>query len=201
MNQGTCVSFAQPTHFTFQINSLMKNAYRLLLTLFAAATTLSSCSRADYAFKSNTPAYHNSRHVASEAVSPTPAATLAEPATTAALPQIAAAPKAKAARVAAATRQQASAPKATAAAKPTFLQRAVLKKAAKQLAKIQVRKQNTAEATAPASKLGRAAIVAGAGLLLLLLGGAAEVGIIALIGLIAFIVGLVLVIVALVSGE
>ena len=78
----------------------------------------------------------------------------------------------------------------------------LVKKVAKQLAKVQVGHQNQAsiEHTA-ASKTGRAAIIAVAGLVLLLIGAAANVGIIVTIGSIAFLVGLILVVVHLVSGD
>lgn len=173
----------------------MIKAYRLLLTLCTAGAALTSCSRADYAFKPATPSYRGSVLVRAAVPAPSAAAVVATPALAT-----------KSAEAATATLEAPTPSRAVvrsvpAPAKRTLTQRVLTSKVLKQVAKAQVRQQNTAEAAQPASKLGRSLAVAGVGLLLLVLGGAAEIGLIAIIGLIAFIVGIVLAIVALVNGD
>ena len=64
----------------------MKKTYQLLLALGVTAAPLSSCSRADYAFKANTPAYHGSERVTTATSIAAPAA---ETLTAAATPEAA----------------------------------------------------------------------------------------------------------------
>ena len=79
------------------------------------------------------------------------------------------------------------------------------KQIAKRLVKLEGAHENTASVEDVAGpKTGRSAIIAGVGLLMLLLGGAVGGGIgglLALFGLIAFLVGLVLIVVHLVNGD
>jgi len=170
----------------------MNKPYQFLLALGIAAASLSSCSRANYAVNTtDTPASVAIEQPSAvvttrlvESAKPAELATVAMPVATATKSiKVAAAPAAK----------QANA---------SLVERVLVKKIAKQLTKTQASHQSKAntEQTA-ASKTGRAAIIAGAGLVLLLLGGAANVGIIAVIGLLAFIVGIILVVVHLVSGD
>jgi len=171
----------------------MNKPYQLLLALGIAAASLSSCSRANYAV--NNPA---TAPVSVSLEQPTALVTtkLAEPAKTAEAVMVATpvAPVAK--------HVEAVATPVAKHAKPSLVERVLVKKVTKQLAKVQASHQNKAsiEQTA-ASKTGRAAIIAAAGLVLLLIGAAANVGLIATIGAIAFLVGLILVVVHLVSGD
>jgi hypothetical protein len=71
----------------------MRNAYRVVVTLVAAAVSLSSCSRANYAFNNNVPAYLGSEQVhapVATTLAPESVATVAAP--DAAMQVVAAAP-------------------------------------------------------------------------------------------------------------
>jgi hypothetical protein len=169
----------------------MKKSFRALLALGITAASLSSCSRANYAFNTTTPV-----SVAVEqpsALVTTHIEEVAKPAEAAPAAALSVVVAKRAAVVAAPVAKH---------VKPSLAERVLVKKVAKQLAKVQVGQQNKAsiEHTA-ASKTGRAAIIAVAGLVLLLIGAAANVGIIGTIGAIAFLVGLILVVVHLVSGD
>lgn len=176
----------------------MKKKHSLLIAIGITAASLTSCSRSSYTFNTNVPAYLGATQVRSVAT-PAPAsvkeakisAAVAVVPTTAA-PMVLQQELTQAVAVAPVTKQ----------APPYLVQRVLIKKLAKQLDKAQVKHQNAArtEHTA-ASKTGRAAIISLAGLLLILLGAATGVGIIAVIGIIAFIVGIVLVVVNLVNGD
>ena len=174
----------------------MKKSFQAFLTLSIAAASLSSCSRANYASNTTTPVSVASISVASEQPSAVVTTRLQEVAKPAELTP-AAAPDAVVAKSTATVAMPAAKQ-----AKPSLVERVLVKKVAKQLAKVQVGHQNKAsiEHTA-SSKTGRAAIIALAGLVLLLIGAAANVGIIITIGSIAFLVGLILVVVHLVSGD
>lgn len=176
----------------------MDKVYSFALTLLVGAASLSSCSRANYAFDNKVPAYQGAEQVATAQAAMAPEVAVK----TAGLPVVesqtveAVAPAAAAPVVA-----KALANGSAKAARPSLTQRLLVKHVAKQLSKV-ARSQNTArtEQTA-ASKTGRAALVALAGLVLILLGAAVNVGIIATIGAIAFLVGIILVVVHLVSGD
>ena len=122
----------------------MNKAYRLVLALCATAATLSSCSRANYAFNPSAPAYFGSQPARTTAMLP------AAPAPASPVASVVAAPVAPAPVKAAAvvTRPAASVPSTLAPAAPeqltattlatepakadksTFAQRLVLKKVA-----------------------------------------------------------------------
>ena len=181
----------------------MKKSYQLLLTLGITVASLSSCSRADYAFRANTSSYHQSTRVSASdlATAPVAEAVTADPTPVRMLP-VSASAKALVEAPSVVTAPSRTQVGTTKTQVPSFSpQRLLVKKVVKQLTKATHAKQNAAEIAQPASKLGRAAIVTLVGLLLLVLGGAAEIGLIAIIGLIAFIVGIVLVITSLVNGE
>jgi hypothetical protein len=178
--------------FQFSFPFFMNKPYQILLALGIAAASLSSCSRANYAVNTTaTPA-----SVAVEQPTALVTTRLVESAKPAEVAQVAAP-----AAVAAKSIEVAAAPAAK-QVKPSLVERVLVKKVAKQLAKAQASHQSKAstEQTA-ASKTGRAAIIAVAGLVLILIGAAANVGIIATIGAIAFLVGLILVVIHLVSGD
>lgn len=183
----------------------MYKAYRLLLALCATVATLSSCSRANYAFNPAAPAYLGSQPARTTAVLP------AAPASTSPVASVVATPVATAPvkAVAVATRPAASVastmapaapeqPTATTLAvepvkvgKPTFAQRILLNKVAKQLAKADARHQNAAAVTHTAAK-GAPITVAIIGLIALLVGIIASSGLLITLGSIVLVVGLVL---------
>lgn len=188
----------------------MNKAYRLLLALCATAATLSSCSRANYAFNPATPAYLGSQPARTEAVRSAPAVavapTVVEAAPVAAEPIRVEAPVAVASTTPAVTARPAKVaaqPVATEApavavaeapakaAKPSLVQRLMLKKVSKQLAKLDARKQNAAGATHTEAK-GAGLTVAIIGLIALLVGIIASSGLVITLGAIVLVVGLVL---------
>lgn len=172
----------------------MKKSYRLLLALGIATASLSSCSRASYSFNPAAPAYLGSEHVRPTAAQAAPAVASAAQ-VTAPVASVIVAQKAAAVGVVAPAAKW---------ARPLQVQRILLKKVTKQLAKIQVNRQNTAHLEHTASKTGRSALVALAGVALIAIGGAIGTGfggLLVLIGLIAFLVGIVLLVVHLVSGD
>lgn len=174
----------------------MTKFYSYLVAGCMAVASLASCSRSHYAFKPAASAYHGTVAAARpEAPAPQAAPAAPEQATAAVVAQ----PAKQAEKVAAkapAKVQVAAAPSAP-AKKAAALQKKVATKVVKQFRK----HQETASATEAQSKAGRAAIVAGVGILLWLLGYAAGIGLIALIGFLAFIVGIILLIVALINGN
>jgi len=175
----------------------MKKTYSLLVTLLVALVALSSCSRSNYAFNNKVPAYLGSEQAHTVATKPTPVkeAKKAEAAVT---------PATAGLTVVQPQAISAVASSATKAARPTLMQRALVKHVAKQLDKLSTRRQNMAHTEHTASKTGRAALIALVGLALIFLGGAIGNGVgglLALIGVIAFLVGIVLVVVHLVSGD
>lgn len=202
----------------------MSTPFHLLqkLAAFAVLAALASCSRGNYVALPSTEAYHGSHRIASTRVDAAPptVATVEEPAAEATPPVVAAPPQPAAKAMhkrGAAKRPVVAQPVAAKAvveqpsaavpqpavhqAKLNPAQKVLVAKLTRKATKLQARQpHNFAEAKAPASKIGRAAIVALIGLLLLILGGAAGVSILALIGLIALIVGVVMLIVALVNS-
>lgn len=188
----------------------MNKAYRLVLALCATAATLSSCSRANYAFNPATPAYLGSQPTHTVAAAPvatpapavevSPEVTVPVVATTTpeapkAAKVVAVAPKHTAPKVVIAE-QAAPAIAATTATtapvqKPTLVQRLMLKKISKQLAKAQSNKSNAAEASQTAAK-GTGLTVAIIGLVALLVGIIASSGLVITLGAIVLVVGLVL---------
>ena len=188
----------------------MNKAYRLALALFATAATLSSCSRANYAFNPAAPAYLGSPPARTVAVAPATMTPAVEAAPAVAAPAVAVAPeaapatkveaaaprRAAVAQAAPAAQAEAAAPTAIAtepakAAKTSFAQRLVLKKLNKQLAKAGVRDQNTASTTETAAK-APGITVAIIGLIALLVGIIASSGLVIVLGSIVLVVGLVL---------
>lgn len=192
---------------------MQKFSLSYLWAVGVAVISLSSCSRTEYAFNPATPAYLGSTQVTAPA-----AAIMAEAATQASsttikpvAQQAAATPtRTRVATVAQTTKagtQTAFANKVVSVAtkKPlTLLQHVVVNKLGKQVAKARAAHENTASAQhTAASKTGRAAIVALVSILLIVLGGAVGEtvgGILALIGIIGFIVGIVMFFSSLING-
>jgi hypothetical protein len=182
----------------------MRKIYSYITLALLTSASLSSCSRTDYAFKPNTSPYHGIQ----QSVSVAPARTAENAATevtssSTAIAETAVTPVSPAAIVAPVRKAKlhakptAVAPKLTLTTVPKKVVDKLVRTVDKQLDK----HQDAAAVNQPASKAGRAAIVGGVGLLLLLLGGAAEIGIIALIGLIAFLVGAIMLVIALINGD
>lgn len=207
---------------------MRKLSFTTLLALGIAAASLSSCSRANYAFNPKAPSYLGSKKVHAVA----PAATVAK-ATTPKTSPIEAAPAHQS--IAVVTPRSVPTPvakvpkemvqpvpvapavvatNASAVAKPSLMQRGILKGLAKKLDKMQ-RKQSTADTQNTASKKGQSLIVALGGLGLAIIGliiaggslsggsgaGVAAGVILYYVGLIAFIVGVVLLVIHLVNGD
>ncbi len=86
-------------------------------------------------------------------------------------------------------------------ARPKLVQQLVLKKVVKQLAKAQAARQNTTQVAQTASKAGKAGLVILAGLAVILLGGLiGGANVVVTIGGAIFVVGLILLLIALVRG-
>lgn len=207
----------------------MNKAYSFLAVLCVAATSLTSCSRSNYSFNNQVPAYLGSERVQPvakatpvpatiEAVTDIPAATTVAatpaPATTPAKVVVATPISAQATpAVVAAAPAIASTPVAK-AAKPSLIQRLALKSVVRELNKMH-QKQATAGTEKTASKKGNAALIALGGILLAVLGliivggsglggsgaGVAIGAILFYVGFIAFIVGVVLLVIHLVNGD
>ena len=207
---------------------MRKLYFTTLLAMGVAAASLTSCSRANYAFNPKAPSYLGSTKVRPVA----PAATVAKATATKAAPIKAApvnqsntvvTPRPAATPVAKVTKQAAqpvtAAPVVVAAnaapvAKPSLMQRGILKAVAKKLDKLQ-KKQATADTQQTASKKGQALLIALGGLLLAIIGIAIAGGSISggsgagvaigvifyYVGLIAFTVGIVLLVIHLVNGD
>jgi len=177
----------------------MKKTYSLLVALLFAVASLSSCSRSNYAFNNKVPAYLGSEQAHAVAAQPTPA-----PVGEVNKVEVATAPAIAAPAVSQPQATLAVASNAAKATHPTLMQRALVKHVVKQLDKLSASRQNTAHTEHTASKTGRAALIALVGLALIFLGGAVGGGfggLLVLIGIIAFLVGIVLVVVHLVSGD
>ncbi|MCA8831471.1 hypothetical protein [Hymenobacter pini] len=172
--------------------------YAYLAGTVLAATSLASCSSSHYAFRPNTPAYHEvaSQVQVQPAPAATPSATPAEqPAATPAAPVSAAAQKPA---VTPGRKAVAPARRLVLPGKVGLLQRAALAKVTKQLH----RQPEIAKAGQAQSKAGTAGIVIGIGLVILLIGGLiGGTNFVATIGGVTFLVGLIMLIIALISGK
>lgn len=181
----------------------MRKIYSYITLVLLTSASLSSCSRADYVFKPNASPYHGVQQ--SVAIAPTYTTKRAAAQVVSNEISEPAATPVSVASIAAPVRHAKLNAKSTVIAPNKLTLNTVPKKAVDKLVYVvgkQLNKnQDAAAVNQPASKAGRAAIIGGIGLLLLLLGGAAEIGIIALLGLIAFLVGAVMLIVALVNGD
>ena len=196
----------------------MKNTCLSLAALVLAAASLSSCSRANYAFNPSVPAYlGTASHAVAKApvaaapavaaqasvaqpVASAPTATMSTPVATVpvsvAVPAttlpVATQPRAAAAETAAPLAAAPALAAAISTAKPNLVQRIMLKKVLNRLTKAEARQQNTAgtaHATAKSSAyLGLAAI----GLALLIIGLIVGSGFLDTIGAIAIVVGLII---------
>jgi hypothetical protein len=186
----------------------MKKAYSRLAVLVLAAASFSSCSRANYTSVTTTPtpvtasvaqtpaADMSAEVVATKPLStpdvavaaPAPAVVTAAPVAAPATPSrvVYAAP----APVAQSSVAVADAPAAK-ATKPTLVQRLAVNKLTKQLAKIDKRQQNTANATESAARSGSLTILL-VGLVVLLIGILIGSGLLNTIGAILTVVGLIL---------
>jgi hypothetical protein len=180
----------------------MRNSYlTALLSIGVALASLSSCSRANYTF-SPAPAYLGSEH-GHHSVAVAPATVVSAPS---ALPELAVANAPApslhnaiaAAPVLAGHSQQEGVGSPT--ARKALVQRILVKSVGKRIAQFQA-KQNAAEVAHPASKVGSSALVILAGLVLILLGGLVGVDAIVTIGGVVFVVGLILIILALIRGK
>jgi len=204
----------------------MNKLYAYFVAFMVGAASLSSCSQSNYAFKPNTSPYHGSATLARaekqqqaasaeqhmpEAVPTTDAAysvanapsSEVAGAATSATKNVVAIEGAVASKKRATSSDNAhkAARKSTASAaahasKPGLVEKAMVAKVVKKIN----RHSDVAGVSGTKSQAGKAAIVAGIGLLLLILGGATGVGLIALLGLIALIVGIVMLIVSLVNN-
>ena len=190
----------------------MKNTYLSLVALALATASLSSCSRSNYAFNPNAPAYLGTTTsrtvakapataapaavaealvaapaVASEPVTVAPARVAAPVATRAAVAEapVATAPAAVAAAPAVATT-------ATPVAKPSLVQKMLLHKVLKRLTKAEARQQNTASTTHTTAKAAAYLGLAAIGLALLIIGLIVGSGFLDTIGAIAIVVGLII---------
>lgn len=180
----------------------MRNSYlTALLSVGVALASLSSCSRANYTF-SPAPAYLGSER-GHHSVAVAPDAAVSAPST---LPELAVAnapasslPSASAtAPILTGHSQQEAVSSPT--ARKALVQRVLVKSVGKRIAQIQA-KQNAAEVAHPTSKVGSSALVMLAGLVLILLGGLAGVDAVVTIGGVVFVVGLILIILALIRGK
>ena len=182
----------------------MKKTYAYLSAALVMVASLSSCSRSDYAFKPAVSPYHVT------AVAPTTAAATAETPSATAGSTFSDTPTSvlrvpRAAQPVAVAKAKAEKPDAIVRlAKPIVkaskLQKMVAAKVIKQLRK----KQEVTHANQVQSRAGRAALIGLIGLALLFAGagiGDTFGGIVATIGLIGFIVGVVILIIALINGE
>ena len=181
----------------------MNKFYSYTFALGLVITSLASCSRSSYTFQPSASAYHTAR---------TPVVTgVAQPVTALSVPTVDAqkqmvgvasieTPKLAVVGVASARRaavHPTSMATVAKVAKPSLVKKVLLTNLTKKIKK----HSNTASVSEQqASKAGRAGIVIGVGLILLLLATATGIGIIGLIGAIAFIVGLILLIIALING-
>ena len=192
----------------------MKKYYHLLLGFGIAIASLSSCSRANYVLGPSTPSYFGSGHtvaarpISAETAAPVaavPAVAVAAPVVAVVAPVVTAVAPVVAESLPVVAKAPASVSAAAIAVKqvqPSKLQRVLLNKVVKQLAKVQ-QKQSTASVENTASKTGRAVTITLVGVLLAALGIIITGGFGALlltIGIITFIVGIVLIVVNLVNG-
>jgi cobalamin biosynthesis Mg chelatase CobN len=183
----------------------MKKAYSLTLALGVIVGSLSSCSRANYAFKPQTPSYLGTTQAvaAPAAVATAPEVTVEAPAlavapVAAATPATATAPVAEPAAKTSLARAnsaqvvaQAVAQPVASAAKPTLLQRVAMNKVIKQVAKAEARHQNTASTT-HAAAAGTSVTIALVGLAALIIGLIVGSGFLITAGAVVLVVGVVL---------
>jgi hypothetical protein len=177
----------------------MRKTYQLLLALVVSAISFTSCSHGDYAANQHSPAPLSSQQLAPATF------TTADLELTARVTAQAAAPTPEIASVALAA-PSASKANALVVAVPKavhsgLVQRLALKKVTKQLAKIQAGHQNIAQVEQTASKAGSAGLVILAGLVVILIGGLiGGANIVVTIGGVIFVVGLVLLVLALIRA-
>ena len=184
----------------------MRNAYSFLFALVVGAASLTSCSKSTYSFNNSVPAYLESQPVQMTAkATPAPLASVAveanvpAPAAHATPATLVSATEAIPARYAPPASADAVAPLASAAksVKPSLVQRMVLKK----LVKILPKQATAGTAHTAASKVGRAGLVILAGAVIILIGGLiGGANIVVTIGGIVFVLGLILLVIALVSN-
>ena len=191
----------------------MNKVYSLLAVLCIAATSLTSCSRSDYAFNNKVPAYLGSKRVQPVAKpTPVPATTetVADALPTTKVVAATPAPAATSAKALVDTPSLAQATPVAVAAiasvakvvKPSLVQRVLLRKVVKRLDEGHTIHQNAVNVKHAASKVGSSALVLLAGAVIILIGGLiGGANIVVTIGVIVFIVGLVLLILALVNGK
>lgn len=178
----------------------MKKAYSLTLALGVIVGSLSSCSRTDYAFNPQTPAYLGATHATAAPVAEAiaPEVTFGAPAVAAPVAAVAQAPaaapvassnltKINSAQIVAQTVAQPAAKEV----KLTLIQRVAMKKVLKQVAKAESRQQNTASTT-HAAATGGSLTVALVGLAALVIGLIVSSGFLITVGSIVLVVGLVL---------
>ncbi|MGI4761797.1 MAG: hypothetical protein ACRYF0_13905 [Janthinobacterium lividum] len=183
----------------------MKKMYRRLAVLGVAAASLSSCNRTAYPLNAQTPIGLGTTRVLSAPVATAPdeqTATVTAPAV--ALTPTVAAPTPPAATAPSGPAATASLPEAAPstatttglpkAAKPTLAQRLVLNKVLKQVAKAELRQQNTASVAKTAGSKSAPLTVAIIGLAALIVGIIASSGLVIVLGAIVLVVGIVLLI-------
>jgi hypothetical protein len=178
----------------------MKKIYSFALTLLVGAASLTSCSRANYAFTNKVPAYLNSEQTATDTAQLPNAPEVVvktENLPVAGNPAIAPSVQSPAASVAARTL---AIPPAK-VVRQSLAQRLVVKQLTKQLNKVAAHSHNAARTEHTASAAGRAGLVILAGVIILLIGGLiGGLNFVATIGGIVFLVGLILLILALIRG-
>lgn len=177
----------------------MKKTYQKLLALGIAATSFAACSRGNYAVNQHTLPPTSSQQLTApatpDALETTARVTAIIPATTAPETTLGAlaVPKASTAKA----HTVAGRP----AARPKLVQQLLIKKVTRQLAKAQATHQNTTQVAQTASKAGRAGLVILVGLAVILIGGLiGGANIVVTIGGAIFVVGLILLLIALIKG-
>jgi len=166
----------------------MHKSTSLWVALVVAAASLSSCSRANYAFNNQAASYASTEQPVAAATAP-----LVAPA----------APTAYASAVGLASRAASPpvATQATRATRPTLVQRLAVKKLHKVLAKAMASPQNVAHTEKTASNAGRYGLFALIGAAILVIGGVADVGFLLTFGTVIFLISLVLMIIHLFKGD
>lgn len=172
----------------------MKKIYSYCSLALLAGLSLSSCSRSDYTFKPGTGSYHTAQSatVVSAPIANTEVVAAAIQPTAVAIAKVAATP------LTPAPAQPAAVAKSAKPTKLAGVQKAVATKLAK---KLQARHTEAAQADQVQSKAGRAGLIMGIGLVILLIGGLiGGTNFVATIGGVVFLVGLVMLIIALISS-
>jgi len=177
----------------------MKKTYSKLLALGIAATSFAACSHGNYAVNQHTLPPVSSQQI----TAPTMLADLETTARVTAMVPAATTPETTlgASAVPGARTAKAHTVAVRPAARPKLVQQLLFKKVTKQLAKAQAAHQNTTQVAQTASKAGRAGLVILVGLAVILIGGLiGGANVVVTIGGAIFVVGLILLLIALIKG-